>query len=94
MITERGTILSLPDAIGRILEEYIGGGVVAEADVDVMLEEKIVIGAQEEVNSSSGKDVKDIADYGFMPGCPDCGVSLVMAEGCVSFKSCGYNKCM
>jgi len=26
--------------------------------------------------------------------CPDCGEQLVMAEGCVSCKSCGYSRCL
>ena len=90
VMTERGTILSLPDAIGRILEEHIGALVKAGVDADVMLEEEIVIGAQKQLASTG----KDIAYYGFMPGCPDCGGALMMAEGCFSCKNCGYSRCM
>ena len=86
VMTERGTILSLPDAIGRILEEHVG--IVGE--VDVMIEEEVAVGAQKQLGSQN----KDMADYGLMPGCPDCGSPLVMAEGCVSCKNCGYSRCL
>ena len=90
VMTERGTILSLPDAIGRILEEHIGALAETDINVDVILEEEIVISAQKQLGSTG----KDIADYGFMPGCPDCGGALVMSEGCFSCKNCGYSRCM
>lgn len=88
VMTERGTILSLPDAIGRILEEH--AGIVQDADAEVLAEEEVFVVAQKQMGSNN----KDIADYGFMPGCPDCGSSLVMAEGCFSCKGCGYSRCV
>jgi len=88
VMTERGTVLSLPDAIGRILEEHTG-----EASEDfeevASIEEEIVIGV-----SAPSSSNKSMADFGFMPGCPECGEKLVMAEGCVSCKSCGYSRCL
>ena len=48
----------------------------------------------QEVLSFEGiKKSESIADFGFMPGCPDCGSPLVMSEGCISCKSCGFSRC-
>ena len=87
VMTERGTILSLPDAIGRILEEHIG--FITSEDNEFM-EEEVAVGAQKQLAPEN----KSVADYGLMPGCPDCGAPLVMAEGCVSCKNCGYSRCL
>lgn len=93
VITERGTVLSLPDAIGRILEEHIGGesqNIDVEVEEVVSVETEIIVGAA----ATGIQNSKDIADYGFMPGCPECGAQLVMEEGCVSCKNCGYSRCL
>jgi len=37
---------------------------------------------------------REIAEFGFMPGCPECGSPLVMSEGCITCKQCGFNRCM
>lgn len=86
IMTERGTILSLPDAIGRILEEHIGA---ANRD-EILEEEELVVAAS---SKQPAADDKQVADYGHIPGCPDCGSPLVMEEGCVSCKSCGFSRC-
>lgn len=87
IFTEKGTILSLPDAIGRILEDHIG----VMRDV----EEVIARPENQEVLPLSSLSVaeKSIANFGFMPGCPDCGAQLQMQEGCMSCKSCGFSRC-
>jgi len=89
VMTERGTVLSLPDAIGQILEEHIG--VAGDENItEAVMEEELVVTAPVQISSGA----KDVADYGFMPGCPDCGAALTMAEGCMSCKSCGYSRCL
>ncbi len=93
-MTEKGSILSLPDAIGKILEEHI---LNRDDEIENAIEEEVAVASSE--NSIGGLPFmgaveKPIADYGFMPECPDCGASLVMAEGCVSCKSCGYSRCL
>ncbi len=97
VMTENGTILSLPDGIGKILEQHLGvaqqadaGSLGIDVNAEIFSEEKIVIGASQPLNYKK----KDVADYGFMPGCPDCGSKLVMEEGCVSCKNCGYTRCL
>ncbi len=88
-MTAKGTILSLPDAIGKILEEHVSGS----REVDV--EEQVLVAAMEEPGTASNVVRKGVrlADYGHMPACPECGTELVMAEGCVECKSCGFNRC-
>lgn len=87
IFTEKGTVLSLPDAIGRVLEEHATG--VKQVEDLIARPEKqevFAFGLKEESDRS-------VADFGFMPGCPDCGAQLVMSEGCINCKSCGFNRC-
>jgi ribonucleoside-diphosphate reductase alpha chain len=85
IFTEKGTILSLPDAIGGILEEHATAMKIVEDLIDKPDRQEVFAFVKEE-NSS-------VADFGFMPGCPECGAQLVMAEGCISCKQCGFNRC-
>jgi ribonucleoside-diphosphate reductase alpha chain len=91
VITEKGTILSLPDAIGKILEEHVratngAGPMLAEA--------KSEIADFETKNQPVAARKKSLADLGFAPGCPDCGAPLQIGEGCLSCKNCGFSRCM
>lgn len=87
-ITERGTILSLPDAIGKIIEEHVrtDGGLVTPLNENSRPQNSEEAKPEEDIH-------KSIADYGVMPGCPDCGSALQIAEGCMSCKSCGFSRC-
>ncbi len=85
IFTDKGTVLSLPDALGKILEHHIGGG--------VEIEEAISKEENQETFPFAKTD-KAMADYGFMPGCPDCGAKLIMEEGCINCKVCGFTRCM
>ncbi len=87
-MTEKGTVLGLADAIGRVVEEHVreNGHSQEEREVPVAVTHQLALGSQ------SVK--KSVADFGFMPECPDCGAALVMAEGCISCKSCGYSRCL
>ena len=86
IFTEKGTVLSLPDAIGRVLEEHVTG--VKQVEDILKRPEK------QEVFAFAKEEDLSMADFGFMPGCPDCGAQLVMAEGCISCKACGFSRCM
>ena len=84
--TDKGTILSLPDALGKILEQHF--------TTAVQIEEIIARPEKQEVLPFIPKiKEKSVADFGFMPGCPDCGAPLVMGEGCISCKACGFSRC-
>jgi len=91
VMTDKGTILSLPDAIGRILEDHMSD-IVDEEDIE---EEKLIpVSATPTKHADNLVPKMTVADYGFMPGCPDCGAHLQMAEGCMSCRQCGYSRCM
>jgi ribonucleoside-diphosphate reductase alpha chain len=101
VMTNRGTILSLPDAVAQILEEHVTQGaskpvpevapqlVNASASTRQSGETGPVAAA---VNESSSKK-QAIANFGMMPGCPDCGGNLALKEGCMSCPSCGFSRC-
>jgi len=94
VMTSRGTVLSLPDAIGQILEEhtkYLRGetpkleeGTSETLDEHMNKETPIAVAAVAK---------KSLADFGLMPGCPDCGSMLEVGEGCMSCKVCGFSRC-
>lgn len=83
VFTEKGTILSLPDALGQVLEEHVGA----------MKEIEEIIERPENQATLPLSTEKSVADFGFMPGCPDCGTPLIMAEGCINCTSCGFSRC-
>ncbi len=88
VMTEKGTVLSLPDAVAQVLEDHLErrrSGVEATS-----VPEEILVATPQEVLAGG----KQMADFGYMPGCPDCGAELVMAEGCINCPVCGYNRCM
>lgn len=86
IFTEKGTVLSLPDAIGRVLEDHVSGG----REIQDILERP----EKQEVFAFAKEGSPSLADFGFMPGCPECGAQLVMSEGCISCKACGFSRCM
>ncbi|MEK7510390.1 MAG: adenosylcobalamin-dependent ribonucleoside-diphosphate reductase [Patescibacteria group bacterium] len=85
VFTEKGTVLSLPDAIGRILEEHVTSTKEIQDLINRPENQEVLPFAKEQGTS--------IADFGFMPGCPECGSPLIMAEGCINCKACGFNRC-
>lgn len=91
VITEKGTILSLPDAIGRILEEHVKA---TNGASPMLAEAKSEIADFESKNQPVAVRKKSIADFGFAPGCPECGAPLQIGEGCMTCKNCGFSRCM
>jgi ribonucleoside-diphosphate reductase alpha chain len=96
MFTNKGTILSLPDAIGRILEEHTQSK--SEKPSELLQSENVkefaMVSTGAESTPTTQTKKKSIADFGMMPGCPDCGSALHMAEGCMSCSGCGFSRCM
>ncbi len=96
VMTEKGTVLSLSDAIGQVLEQHVKSKepyLLAEAsapgELVTVKSEKEIAAIHDEASSK-----KSIADLGLMPGCPDCGAALHLTEGCISCKSCGFSRCL
>jgi ribonucleoside-diphosphate reductase alpha chain len=92
VMTERGTVLSLPDAIGQILEEHVKNAppTAKEAPENLVA----VSSHRDEREQTSAVKQRAVADYGFMPECPECGAQLQMGEGCLSCRACGFSRCM
>jgi len=95
MLTAKGTILSLPDAIGQTLEEHVRlNGHGTPRLLEAKHKEEVAVAKSKNETIAPVYRKKSIADFGMMPGCPDCGSHLVMAEGCMSCKNCGFSRCM
>ena len=93
MMTSKGTILSLPDAIGKILEEHMRKG---EEPNQLMLEShnaEVMATLTSETPVVAKGNIRQLADFGEAPGCPECGGVLRMAEGCMSCPTCGFSRC-
>ncbi len=93
VMTNKGTVLSLPDAIAQILEEHVLQTTKPVAEANQVAE--LVAAATAPVQSTKETVTKkqSLANYGMMPGCPDCGGNLTLKEGCMSCGSCGFSRC-
>lgn len=83
--TEEGTILSVPDAIAKVLEKHLNRGQLSMFDKEKNF--------QAESIDNVSKKTTTIADMGVAPACPECGGILEMGEGCLKCNSCGFSKC-
>ncbi len=88
VMTEKGTVLSLPDAVAQVLEDHLESKRSEMRQSEI--KEEVLVVAPKQVAAGP----KQMADFGYMPGCPDCGAELMMAEGCINCPTCGYNRCM
>lgn len=82
-------ILSLPDAIGQILEKHMKS---RQNKLDLHWGES---GAtiKEPVRLVLEKASGGFMDNGFAPACPDCGGVLAFQEGCAKCGACGFSRC-
>ncbi len=90
-----GQILSLPDAIAKILEKHITRD---QQKLDLKLDEPVQAVAAPSVapvvsNGNVYKRKNSIANTGYAPACPDCGTMLAIEEGCMKCHACGFSKC-
>jgi ribonucleoside-diphosphate reductase alpha chain len=93
VMTNRGTILSLPDAIAQILEAHVTGDAKpADAEMPELVSAPVA-NAQSSVVKEKVEEKKSIANYGMMPGCPECGGNLILKEGCMACSNCGFSRC-
>lgn len=89
-------ILSLPDAIGQLLEKHINR---AQPNLDLNFSAPQTTAPNQEeieikpVETKPIASKKSIADSGQAPACQECGAMLAFTEGCLKCPSCGWSKC-
>lgn len=102
--SERGMILSIPDAIAQVLEEHVKGlqGVLplheSKEAIEAVTSKALGMPQAMSINEVAGNPTpivktKSLADFGSAPQCPDCGGVLQLGEGCMLCRGCGYSKC-
>ncbi|MBI4426794.1 MAG: vitamin B12-dependent ribonucleotide reductase [Candidatus Kerfeldbacteria bacterium] len=80
-----GQILSLPDAIGKVIEKHVNRN-----------QQKLELGLNGNSTPTivtNGTKKESLANAGYAPACPDCGTMLEIAEGCMKCHNCGFSKC-
>jgi len=95
VMTNKGTVLSLPDAVAQTLEEHVLHTTKPAAEAN-QVAELIAAATAPATSGQAGENVikkQSLASYGMMPGCPDCGGNLVLKEGCMACPSCGFSRC-
>lgn len=80
--TNGGMILSCPDAIARVLEKHLPTGCKQAQLFEVPPPQ------DKPLKLSKGVTISDVVGV-----CPDCGASLMFADGCMVCRACGYSKC-
>lgn len=96
-------VLSMPDAIGIALEEWLREKQGVQQDLLAQTQqptmsaprpapEPVQIG-DDASQMAMGFDTYTHGADGFMQTCPDCGSSLELAEGCAKCHVCGFSEC-
>jgi ribonucleoside-diphosphate reductase alpha chain len=93
VMTNKGTVLSLPDAIAQILEEHVTNATKSPAEAKAVAELVVAATSQPAAEVAPALKKQSLANYGMMPGCPECGGNLVLKEGCMACSSCGFSRC-
>ncbi len=90
--TEDGLILSLPDAIAKVLEKHLKH---KQQPLTLELNTAPQSNPQPTLTPQNNpkEDQPSLADIGEAPVCPDCGNTLVFQEGCFKCPVCGFSKC-
>ncbi|MEI6040215.1 MAG: vitamin B12-dependent ribonucleotide reductase [Candidatus Berkelbacteria bacterium] len=92
-------ILSLPDAIGQLLERHINRSQpnlnlnFNTPEPQKISEEKVEENLESINPVTPTTSTKSLADLGEAPACQECGAMLAFTEGCLKCPSCGWSKC-
>ena len=93
-------VLSLPDAIGLALEDWMRTKQGVQQELLTITSEQPVPGSQAQLSmpvvTQGGAQMQFDAVSGgdaFIGTCPDCGSQLEFAEGCVKCHVCGFSEC-
>jgi ribonucleoside-diphosphate reductase alpha chain len=94
----KNRVMSMADAVGKVLSEDISLSEGAKGTDDVVEQEPLQLASstQESLNlpetSESGNNSLAAGKSGDL--CSECGnATLIMEEGCMKCYSCGYSKC-
>jgi ribonucleoside-diphosphate reductase alpha chain len=88
------TTYSLPDAIGRALENHINKSqATLGLDFDINSQDTQTLEMPLPSKPVTNTNKSNIADLGHAPVCPDCASMLTLGEGCFKCNFCGYSKC-
>jgi ribonucleoside-diphosphate reductase alpha chain len=94
---DEGLVLSLPDAIGKILDKHLrqktGQMELGYQDETKASQEKLTENGNGLFAAEIAENKASIADLGHAPACPECGAMLEMGEGCLKCPSCGFSRC-
>jgi len=89
--TENGLILSLPDAIAKIMEKYC---TLKQEPLKLNLTSTKGEPTTQTTNPQNSLSQNiSLANVGVAPICIECGATLVFQEGCFKCPLCGYSKC-
>lgn len=93
-------ILSLPDAIAKVLAKYIKrdqttlaldyNNIQPKTPVE---EPKVDSILQKSTNQSIDTTQISVANLGVVPICPECSSNVEFAEGCIKCHNCGWSQC-
>ncbi|MCX6811761.1 MAG: vitamin B12-dependent ribonucleotide reductase [Candidatus Berkelbacteria bacterium] len=94
---DEGLVLSLPDAIGKILSKHLrqqtGQMELGYQEETRPSQEKLTENGNSLFAAEIAENKASIADLGHAPACPECGAMLEMGEGCLKCPSCGFSRC-
>ena len=94
---DEGLVLSLPDAIGKILDKHLrqktGQMKLGYQEGAKANQEKLTENGNSLFAAEIAENKASIADLGHAPACPECGAMLEMGEGCLKCPSCGFSRC-
>jgi len=88
MFSNGGTIFSCADAIGKAVEIYM-----KERNLPGLFDQNSNPAEHQQRTQDAANSSNNLNFIGACPQCPDCGEMLIVAEGCVYCRGCGYSKC-
>jgi ribonucleoside-diphosphate reductase alpha chain len=89
-------VLSTPDAIAQVLEQYMEEkeGIQEELPIrEPGTHAKTSNGGTQTSAPPVFERLEAEAAREFLGACPDCGTSLQFQEGCAKCVACGYSEC-
>ena len=88
-------VLSSPDAIAQVIEEYLDEkeGVQQTLPMDSPDEARKTNGGQNSAAEPVVERFEAEEAREFLGACPDCGTALQFQEGCAKCVACGYSEC-